>query len=356
MCHSRMRVSGGFGVRGPQPIAQSRREHGIRQLHQGTDRPEVLAQILDTPGVAAALRVVHGAAEHVYLRSPESVDRLLHIAHDEGSVRRRIACEQGDDLMLQFVGILVLIDHDELDPGPDPGSGLARAQQVTGSELDVGEVQHRAVALQLPVDLVQLLAGPRHCFGGGHVVRRGIGGCIVGPCDRSRHLLRESCEGLGGATRGAHPLVGSLDAFCNSADTELRHEGRDDAVLRCHHLVEAFEACLPPQCGRVGRIYHRELRVDPGFDRVLPDQSRTERVDCADSSLRAQPAGELPPACGLAGIAPGRPLACSHLRPHPGLHLSCGFLGEGDGHNLIEVCHVRLNQVHVSAHQYPGLA
>ena len=97
---------------------------------------------------AGRSRLVAAALELGHVGVPEAVDRLALVAHHEHVV----AAEEPDQVALQRAGVLELVDHHGLEaPGVVVAQpGIAR-QEVARQQLQVVEVQARALALELVV-------------------------------------------------------------------------------------------------------------------------------------------------------------------------------------------------------------
>ena len=129
--------------RGPPPAGGRRPrsgkvvgEQGVDEVEDRRDAPEVLGQV-EPAGLGEPVAVV---AEELGPGPPEPVDRLLEVADQEQPPSEQAGAGQVlEDLGLDRVGVLELVDQDQVDRA---GQGLAdglRAvrQQVAGQEQEV---------------------------------------------------------------------------------------------------------------------------------------------------------------------------------------------------------------------------
>ena len=137
---------GRAGCRAREVVSEER----VHELDDAGNAAEVFQQ---TEATTLGKAVVPGA-EYGRLRAAEPVDRLLGIADDEESSREEFrAGEALEDLALGFVGILKLIDKNELDGSGQRvthrrGSGFsAVSKPVTREADDVVEIEAEARSL-----------------------------------------------------------------------------------------------------------------------------------------------------------------------------------------------------------------
>ena len=89
-------------------------------------------------------RVRPVAAEHLDVRVPEAVDRLVLVADPE----QVAALEQGKQLVLERVGVLELVDEDVLEAlGVLAAQTRVAGEQVAREQLEVLEVERGAGSL-----------------------------------------------------------------------------------------------------------------------------------------------------------------------------------------------------------------
>ena len=135
------------GAKRSRPL---RRVGGVEDVEQLLARAEVRRQ---RPHALLAERDA-ALAEDRHVGVAEAVDRLELVADGE----QVVALERLEHVELQAVGVLELVDHDQreaLRPAP-PVLGIGR-EQVAHAELEVLEVQARALRLGLGVALAEAL-------------------------------------------------------------------------------------------------------------------------------------------------------------------------------------------------------
>ena len=171
----------------PVPRVLLGAEHPIDEREDPGVRAVVRRQLGDQRPSLFHRRPVPSVDLHI--RAAEAVDRL-HLVADGAQVLPRHTLDQ---TQLQRVCVLELIDHHDPEPLAVPLGNLRPVdQQVDGLGLQVLEVEHSRLALELPIAhrvLDDEFAQCR-CMGGGQ--RTCPRAQTVGPCGRLNSSLRSS--------------------------------------------------------------------------------------------------------------------------------------------------------------------
>ncbi len=293
-------------------------------------------------------RALSPLAEDGDVGMTKAVDRLELVTDEEHIGRTRSGAQQVDDLALEPVRVLELVDHDRAEAQLLRLTNVGMvAQQVTGIELEILEVEGRLARLRSEIlgceqveELLQQLA-----VTGGELVERRLVEAVARVAELCRPVtaggemgeveellrIRAECECSVG---GGQLLVGHLGVGgqCLRGSAKLRQPFRDAYVRaelqvelpprRAQGLVDAGEHPAEP-LGAVGREQpqalgvtaraeagerplerltadHRpvlvvelaEARVDPGREGMGPQEPRAEPVDGRDPGA-VEPAGEI---------------------------------------------------------------
>src|SRR6185437_7640266 len=113
-------------------------------------------------------------AEDPHVRVAEAVDRLELVADRE----QVVALERLEDLQLDAVGVLELVDHQQLEALGPPLPHGAGGKQVADAQLEVLEVDGRAFGLGRLVYGAEALQQRIDELQGGAGVERGAGGTV----------------------------------------------------------------------------------------------------------------------------------------------------------------------------------
>ncbi len=339
-----------------------------RGEHLGA-RAVVERQRKRSPGGLAPL------AEHLDVGVAEAVDRLELVADEEELRLRRT--QQVHDLGLQAVGVLELVDEDRAEARPLPVAELGlRAEQVARLELEILEVERRLAGLCLRVpgsEQRQQLLQERS------VARRGlVERCLLDCGERLAVRGRAIAPGLEAAQRhqpvrppvalqqleetrsGLALGVGRVglgrERGCSGPELldplgELRprrHRQVELAPRRTQRLVDARQhppqpvapvggeqleplrivvgtelrergsERLRPQHRRLRLVELAEARVEPGCQRIGPQEAGTEAVDRRDPRPVEAAREVVPAAVGEGCADPGPKLAggAARVRDH----------------------------------------
>ena len=129
-------------AQGDEVRAQARREGGVDRLEDLPATAEVRRQRRDPPDGRERRAV---GAEEVDVGVAKAVDRLLLVSHDE----QVVAVQRTEQRELALVGVLELVDHDAVEAlGVGAPQRRLGVEQVAREELEVVEVQRRALALE----------------------------------------------------------------------------------------------------------------------------------------------------------------------------------------------------------------
>ena len=108
----------------------------------------------------------------------------------------------------------------------------------------------------------------------------------------------------------------------------------------CHDYVQRTVHAAGPKILRLALVQHHKPGIEPGCNRVLPQQPIAETMD------RRNPATlQFPQPDGIA----------AKLSRQPRLHVCCRFFGESNGQNLVRIHALPLHQALVPLHQNRSL-
>src|ERR1700704_192929 len=108
----------------------------------------------------AAVYGRESAAEQAWHGAPESIDRLVRIAHDDQARMRRRRRNQLQQLELRGIDVLELVHEDETKSLPQVvADGGVRLQKLDGARDEVAEVEHAGA---LEAQLISLVDGGKH--------------------------------------------------------------------------------------------------------------------------------------------------------------------------------------------------
>ena len=293
----------------------------------------------------------------------KAVDRLELVADEEELGLRRP--QQVDDLRLEAVRVLELVHEDRAEAGLLALAQLRlQPEEVTRLELEILEVEGRLARLRLGVPLGEerqellqerAVAG-RSLVEGGLLYRSqrlAVAGAAVaaGPESGQAHepvgpqvarqqlqqlggrfLLRLSCLRIGDERgRGGAQLVDALSELRPRGHREVelaprraqrlvharQHPpqpvapvGREQLeplrIVSCAELGERLAERLRAEHGRLRLVELAEARVEPGGQRIRPEEAGTEAVDRRDPRA-VELAREVVPAAPREGCADPRP-------------------------------------------------
>ena len=317
----------------PVVLAESPREHRVYPVQQGWAAAEVTHQReAPTGGVRQLAPARRGelratGAEQAHVGVPEPVDRLQLVADREEVA----AVERLQDRELARVGVLELVHHQHLEaPRPRLAHARALVEQLARQQLEVVEVHRAAAALERLIGAVvghEQLIDERAGRDARDVPRMGAGGRGQARAARAA-AAKLRVDAL---HHGAHP-VGAVGC----------QEVHRLAPLALHELLkgEAERPFAQPPGGPL--VEDRELRVQPGDQRVRAQQAGAEPVERADE--------------GRLGVARGLPLAQlvqapAHARPQ----LTGRAIGEGDREDPRRGKAVLADRPHEALDQHRGL-
>jgi hypothetical protein len=207
------------GGQRPESIEQRRAERVHRSQHLRR-RAEVAAEGDHLGPRLAGARAL--GAEHLEVRVPKPVDRLVLVADDEQA--RGGAAKRLDEVDLDRVRVLELVDQDVIEALAPFAPRGRRPQQLEGAQLEVGEVERRAGGLRV------LVAAPERLEGGLERGARVAGGVeLSGP--------------QGGLLRVVAGAVHRADRLAERRQPRLGHPLASQAGMRGEdHLGESARA------------------------------------------------------------------------------------------------------------------
>ena len=232
-----------------EPLPELRRERRVEHVQELLARAEVGGQVPHD-----ALRAL---AEDAHVRVPEAVDRL-ELVPDREQV---VALERLENPELDRVRVLELVDHDQAEALGPLVAGLLVGEQVAGAQLEVLEVDRRALGLGRLVRPPEPVQEPVQQLQGATGVVVGTRGPVRAP-GGAIGLARVRGEGLGAALEvrngeraGPRHLVG------------LQRERRLERVsARGHADSPAGQAQVVPGLSRRGRQRLGVGRLGEGRD------------------------------------------------------------------------------------------
>ena len=298
------------------------------------------------------------AAKDLEVRVAEAVDRLVLVAdHEHPGLG---AAQHLDQPELDPVGVLELVDHDLVEAlAPDPGERRRCAQEVERAQLEVGEVERRALLLEPLVARV-------HALEQAFERRPGVDcGSGLGRAQRLRlapglrrldRLADLGETGLGHAL-AAQPLV-RRDRHRGEPPRLIGRRGTSDLVVagRQQALERVAEGPVAkPSC--LIRVEHAERGVEPRRQRVGGEQPPAEGVDRHHPSALGRPR-EPQQLVGGVGIPlpAGLARAPRELAADPRAHLGRGALGEGEGQQSVDRDPIIGDRGAVPVDEHRGLA
>src|ERR1041384_779472 len=178
--------------------------------------------------------------EDLHFRVAETENGLLRVAHDEQVARREVRNQQPDDLILEVIGILVFVDHDELQLRGELSADLFALEQIAGLHQEVVEIEEAKLLLSPAVECYRF---PVHiqkdpdAFQENSLAPAGpVNKALARPFARSFHrpvrglIPKESREGLAVAGKGGDILFRCLlmiEAIGSPALSELSVRRQD---------------------------------------------------------------------------------------------------------------------------------
>ncbi len=305
-------------------VGEATAEDGVDRLDHLRPAAEVAAQRKRAAGRSELLAAL---AEQPHVGVAEAVDGLQLVADRE----QVAAVERAQDRELARVGVLELVDHQQLE-ALRPGHAQVRVlgEQRAREQLEVVEVDRHVAALELLVRLGEL---HEQLVVQGHRAPR-LG--ILGPCGLTQRKARAQLADA------AQLGVDRLDRRAHDVDPV----GGEHIDGRCPAAREAGQSGLErasAQHARGGRVEHAEIGVQPGGQRVRAQQPPAEGVERADGrGLR------------VAGGAAFTEL--QQTRPHALSQLARGAVGEGDRQHRRRFHPVLAHRRHEALDEHGGLA
>ena len=251
-----------------------------------------LAAILGHADVEEALHAAHEGRVHV------AVEAAQHVVDHRGQ-RRRGRAEAADARRpAPRTGVGETLargarPRQEVRPQPVEG-GADAGRSGLGQPADAGQIarHHGEGAVLVRPVLRQAPRRGRPVRTLGQAPHRRAAG--VGGARAARRAPQDPSERGGGGGAAAHELGHRLP---HAPGSELRQQHGDVGVParrgagRRHGPLDR----LPDDVRYLGLVGDREVRIEVGFERELPQQRQAEGVDGADADL-AEPVAQLPPA------------------------------------------------------------